>query len=104
MPPFGGHLMPAWIDTARHRLVDVASDRGEDGTPLPSGVSVAPRRRERLVAHTQPVTAVQVPGEVWTLQLTQAPSHAVSQQTPSAPQTPLAHSSVVPQVVPGVFL
>jgi hypothetical protein len=47
---------------------------------------------------------VQVPGEVSTLQLIQAPAQAVSQQTPSAPHTPLAHSSVVPQVAPGVFL
>ena len=47
---------------------------------------------------------VQVPGEVWTLQLMQVPSQVLSQQTISAPHTPLAHSRVEPQDVPGVFL
>jgi hypothetical protein len=47
---------------------------------------------------------VQVPGEVLTVQLAQGASQAVSQQTPSAAHTPLAHSSVEPQTVPGVFL
>jgi hypothetical protein len=60
--------------------------------------------RERFRAYGQLVTGVQVPGEVWSLQLTQVPSQEVSQQTFSAPHTPLAHSSVVAQVVPGVFL
>jgi hypothetical protein len=46
---------------------------------------------------------VQVPGEVLTLQLVQGLSQAVSQQTPSAAQTPLAHSLVEAQAVPGVF-
>jgi len=46
---------------------------------------------------------VQVPGEVLTLQLVQGLSQAVSQQTPSAAQTPLAHSSVEAQAVPGAF-
>lgn len=47
---------------------------------------------------------VQVPGEVLTLQLMQEPLHAVSQQTPSAAHTPLAHWFVAVQLVPGVFL
>ena len=47
---------------------------------------------------------VQVPGEVLTLQLAHGPSQAVSQQTPSAAQTPLAHWSVEAQLVPGAFL
>ena len=46
----------------------------------------------------------QVPGEVGSLQVIPAPSQVLSQQTISAPHTPLAHSSVEPQVVPGVFL
>jgi hypothetical protein len=46
---------------------------------------------------------VQVPGEVLTLQLAHGASHAVSQQTPSAAHTPLAHSCVEAQAVPGVF-
>ena len=44
----------------------------------------------------------QVPG-VGDVQLIPVPSQVLSQQTPWA-HTPLAHSSVVPQVVPGVFL
>jgi hypothetical protein len=51
-----------------------------------------------------PVMGVQAPGEVKTVQLMQGPLQMLSQQTPSAPQTPLAHSSVVSQVVPGIFL
>lgn len=47
---------------------------------------------------------VHVPGEVLTSQLAQGLSHAVSQQTPSAAHTPLAHSSVEAQAVPGAFL
>jgi hypothetical protein len=47
---------------------------------------------------------VQVPGEVLTLQLTHMPSQAVSQQTPSAAHTPLAHWFVETQLEPGVFL
>jgi hypothetical protein len=46
---------------------------------------------------------VQVPGAVLTVQLAHGPSQAVSQQTPSAAHTPLAHSSVDAQLVPGVF-
>jgi hypothetical protein len=45
----------------------------------------------------------QVPGEVMSLQLSQVPEHALLQQTPSAPQTPEAHSAVDPQAVPGAF-
>src|SRR5437763_7595570 len=73
----------------RDNRCDVAGNGGEERTPVDQG---------------QPMTGVQVPGEVGTLQLIHTPSQAVSQQTPSAPHTPLAHSSVVPQVVPGVFL
>ena len=47
---------------------------------------------------------VQVPGDVLTVQLAHGPSQAVSQQTPSAAQTPLAHWSVEAQLVPGAFL
>ena len=55
--------------------------------------------------HGVPVSSgLQVPGEVGRLQLTQAPEQSESQQTPSAPQTPLRHSSVGPQVVPGLSL
>ena len=46
----------------------------------------------------------QVPGEVGSLQVIPAASQNISQQTNSAPHTPLAHSSVKAQVVPGVFL
>jgi len=46
----------------------------------------------------------QVPGDVGSLQVWQVPLQAVSQQTPSAPQTPVAHSAVDPQALPGVFL
>jgi len=52
----------------------------------------------------QDCNIVQVPGEVLTVQLAHGPSHAVSQQTPSAAHTPLAHSCVEAQAVPGVFL
>jgi hypothetical protein len=45
----------------------------------------------------------QMPGEVASLQVSQVPLQALSQQTPSAPQTPAAHSAVEPQAVPGVF-
>jgi hypothetical protein len=51
----------------------------------------------------QDCNIVQVPGEVLTLQLMHEPLQAVSQQTPSAAHTPLAHSCVEPQAVPGVF-
>jgi len=47
---------------------------------------------------------MQVPGEVLTVQLAQGPSQAVSQQTPSAAHTPLAHWSVDAQLAPGIFL
>jgi len=48
---------------------------------------------------------VQVPGEVGSVQLIPAAgSQAMLQQTISALHTPLAHSSVKAQVVPGVFL
>ena len=64
----------------------------------------AGRLGERFRGYGQLATGVQVPGEVWSLQLTQVPSQEVSQQTLSAPHTPLAHSSVMAQVVPGIFL
>jgi hypothetical protein len=44
----------------------------------------------------------QVPGDVVSVQLTHVPAHSVSQQTPCAPQTPLAHWVVAEQAVPGV--
>jgi hypothetical protein len=44
----------------------------------------------------------QVPGEVVSVQLTQVPAQSVSQQTPCAPQTPLAHWVVDEHAVPGV--
>jgi len=44
-----------------------------------------------------------MPGDAASLQLMQSPSQVVSQQTPSAPQTPVAHSLVDPQAVPGAF-
>jgi hypothetical protein len=47
---------------------------------------------------------VQVPADPLALQVRHIPSHVESQQTPSAPQTPAAHSSVEPQVFPGAFL
>ena len=46
---------------------------------------------------------MQAPGEVVSVQLMQTPSQSMLQQTPSTAQTPLAHSSVVTQVVPGLF-
>ncbi len=49
------------------------------------------------------MTGVQVPGAVGSLQVVHMPSQVVSQQTPSAPQTPAAHSSVTPQALPGAF-
>lgn len=49
------------------------------------------------------MVGMQVPGEVGSLQLIPAPSQNTSQQTISRPHTPLAHSSVKAQVVPGVF-
>lgn len=45
----------------------------------------------------------QVPGEAASVQVMHASPQAVSQQTPWAPHTPVAHSSVDPQVAPGVF-
>ena len=50
------------------------------------------------------VVDMQVPGEVGSVQLIPTASQNMSQQTNSAPHTPLAHSSVRAQVVPGVFL
>lgn len=47
---------------------------------------------------------MQVPGLVGSVQVTQVPLQAVSQQTPCAPHTPMAHSTVEPQVSPGDFL
>lgn len=45
-----------------------------------------------VAPHAVPVArGAQVPGEVASLQLTQVPRHSLSQQTFSAPQTPLAH-------------
>ena len=50
------------------------------------------------------MVGVQVPG-VGDMQLIPVEgSQMLSQQTDSAPHTPLAHWSVVVQVVPGVFL
>jgi hypothetical protein len=50
------------------------------------------------------MTGVQVPGAAGSLHVVHMPSQVVSQQTPSAPQTPAAHSSVTLQAFPGVFL
>jgi len=50
------------------------------------------------------VVGIQVPGEVGSVQVIPTPSQVLSQQTPWAPHTPPAHSSVEPHVVPGVFL
>ena len=47
-------------------------------------------------------TGMQTPGVV-SVQLIQTASQSMLQQTPSIEQKPLAHSSVVTQVVPGFF-
>jgi hypothetical protein len=46
----------------------------------------------------------QVPGDVAWRQLSQLPAQTLSQQMPSAPQTPLAHSTVDAQAAPGATL
>lgn len=45
-----------------------------------------------------------MPGEDGSLQVKHIMSQRLSQQTPSAPQTPLPHSAVEPQPSPGFFL
>lgn len=50
------------------------------------------------------MTGVQVPGAVGSLHVWHiVGSQEELQQTPSMPQTPAAHSSVVPQGLPGTF-
>ena len=64
-------------------------------TPIPSQaepVKVVPSAEHDVAPHAVPTASgLQVPGEVLCVQLTQLPMHSLSQQTPSAPQTPLAH-------------
>jgi hypothetical protein len=58
-----------------------------------------------VAPHAVPlVRGAQVPGEVASLQLTQLPMHSPSQQTFSAPHTPLAHWLVEEHVAPGASL
>lgn len=52
-------------------------------------------------SHVVPsVTGLQVPLDPGSLQLSQLPAQALSQQTPSAPHTPVAHWSVDEQAPP----
>jgi hypothetical protein len=86
---------------------------GADGSttvhvPMPSHAE--PEKKMPSAEHEvgpQAVPAVngwQVPGAVLSVQLTHVPMHSLSQQTPSAPQTPLAHCAVALQVAPGLSL
>jgi hypothetical protein len=76
--------------------------------PMPSHAKPekeTPSAAHEVAPHAVPaVRGWQVPGAVLSVQLTQFPMHSLSQQTPSAPQTPLAHCAVAVHVTPGLSL
>ena len=91
----------------------VEQSNGADGSmkvhvPMPSQAKPekdTPSAAHDVAPHAVPaVRGWQVPGAVVSVQLTQVPMHSLSQQTPSAPQTPLAHWAVAVHDVPGLSL
>jgi hypothetical protein len=103
--------MHSWV--VLHTRPFSEQSTGIDGSmsmhvPMPS--QALPENETPSAAHDVGPQAVpaasgwQVPGAVLSVQLTQVPMHSLSQQTPCAPQTPLAHWAVALHDAPGLSL